>query len=88
LFGLKVSPFLHHQEEIASYQDYGFQASLELEKHAQPDARRAGEEQPPKDIQSMEVQDNCYARLAGEEEAYSHFPKARYNHLYEVPWRL
>ena len=32
LFGLKVRPFLHHHKEIASCHNYGFQASLELEK--------------------------------------------------------
>ncbi len=83
LFGPKVSPFLTHQEQIASFQDYGFQASLELEKHAQPDARRAGEEQPLKEIRSTEVKDNCYARLAREEEPCPPFLQSPYNHLYE-----
>ena len=32
----------------------GFQVSLESERHARSHARRAGEEQPPKDIQSTE----------------------------------
>jgi hypothetical protein len=79
LFGLKVSTFLTHQEEIASCHTYGFQASVELEQPAQSDKRRAGEEQPPKDIQSTEVQDNCYAHLAGEEEPYGPVPYAPQN---------
>jgi hypothetical protein len=69
-FGAKAWEFLHSQIEIASYQTYGFQASLRLEQQAQPHAccDKKGEEQPPKDIQSAEVKDNCYAHLPGEEE--------------------
>ena len=68
LFGAQACVFSLRREEIASCQTHGFQASLESAQHAQPDARRAGEEQPPKDIQSAEVEDNCYAHLPGEEE--------------------
>jgi hypothetical protein len=56
---------------------------LESGKRAQSPARYDGEEEPPKEIQSTEVQDNCYARLPREEEPSGSFPQALKNSLYE-----
>jgi len=85
LFGANTRMFLHPRAKIALCQKHRFQVSLELEKHAQSHARRAGEEQPPKDIQSTEVQDNCYAHLLGEVEPCGAFPQVLNNYLYEEP---
>ena len=70
LIGSTVCPFLHHHKEIAFCHNYGFQASSELEKHAQPHphSRRVAEEQPRKDIQTMEVQDNVMGTCPGKKK--------------------
>jgi hypothetical protein len=56
---------------------------LELEKRARSHARSAREEKPPKEIQSPEVQDNCYARLLREAEPSGSSPHALKDSLYE-----
>jgi hypothetical protein len=83
LFGRDVSLLAHRAEEIAWCQKRRFQVSLELEKRAQSHARNGGEEQPLKEIQSTEVQDNCYARLLREVEPCGSSPQAQKNSLYE-----
>jgi hypothetical protein len=83
LFGRNVGPLAHRREEVAWCQKRKLQVSLELEKRAKSHARNASEEKPPKEIQSTEVQDNCYARLSREVEPSSSSPQALKNSLYE-----
>jgi len=55
---------------------------LELEKRAQSPARNTGEEKPPKQIQSTEVQDNCDGRLPGQVEPSGSSQHALKNYVY------